>query len=47
MGKMEQIIKLMLTKMDAWIADMRAWRKETKAGQERMEACLECKEPTS
>jgi hypothetical protein len=46
MGKMEQMVKLMLSKMDAWIEDIRAWQKEIKPGQERTEACLECKKPT-
>jgi hypothetical protein len=34
-------------KMDAWIAEMGPWWKETTACQEAMEACLENKEQTS
>jgi hypothetical protein len=34
-------------KMDAWIANMRDDEKERTSLQETMEACLECKEPTS
>jgi hypothetical protein len=37
----------MITKMDVWLAEMRAWRKETMASQEATDACLESKEPTS
>jgi hypothetical protein len=33
--------------MDAWIAGMRTWRKETTACQEATGACLKSKEPTS
>jgi hypothetical protein len=37
----------MIAKTDAWLAEMRAWQKETMAGQEVTETCVESKEPTS
>jgi hypothetical protein len=33
-------------KMDAWLEEMKAWRKETMACQEVMETCLEKREAT-
>jgi hypothetical protein len=47
LAKTEAKIDANQKRMDAWIVDMRTWRKETTACQEATEACLESKEPTS
>lgn len=46
-AKMDSHQERMEVKMDAWLEELKAWRKETMAYQEVMEACLESKEPTS
>jgi hypothetical protein len=54
LAKIDATLKEMLTKInanqekiDACIAEMGVWQKETMACQEAMDACLESKEPTS
>jgi hypothetical protein len=41
------IIEKYEAKMDVWLEEMRAWRKDTMACQEARDACLESKEPNS
>jgi hypothetical protein len=46
-AKIKSTVGAIEEKLEAAIHSMRVWQKQTMARQEMMEACLECKQPTS